>query len=105
MSIKVPSWNQCYRMANNRIYKTSEAKAFQEDVALEYDGELYEGDVEVFIEFHRSPPIDVDNVCKMVLDALEGRAYKKDRQVQSLTVDRYKCSPGQDHLYVAVNPR
>ena len=105
LDIKAPSWNTCYRIANNRMYKTVEARAFQDIIAYAYKGELYEGDVEVFIEFHRSPLIDVDNVCKMILDALEGKAYNNDRQVVSLTVDRQKCKKGEDWLYVNVEER
>ena len=103
LNIKVPSWNAAYRISNNRIYKTDEAKAFQDAVRYAYEGDLLEGDVEVFVEFGRFPLVDIDNGgAKLVLDALEGVAYKKDRQVVSLTIDRQKADKGQDWLYVSV---
>ena len=58
LAIQVPSWNAAYRIANNRVYKTAECKAFEEVVGWAYNGECHEGEVQVFIEFHRSPLID-----------------------------------------------
>lgn len=39
-------------------------------------------------------PFDVDNMCKQVLDALEGVAYENDRVVDQLYVER--CTPDRE---------
>jgi len=104
LDLKVLSWNAAYRVSGNRIYKTSEASDYQTAVSLSYKGQLYDSDVEVFIEFGRFPLIDIDNAVKLTLDALEGKAYKRDRQVVRLSVDRHKCEKGDDWVYVSVEP-
>ena len=93
-----------YKISHSRLFKTSEAAAFQALVHHSYKGEKYEGDVEVFIEFHRKPLIDCDNCSKAICDSLEGVAYKRDRQITKLSIDRYPCEKGKDYLYVSVQP-
>jgi Holliday junction resolvase RusA-like endonuclease len=103
--ITVPSWNAAYRIRQGGgMYKTEDAKAFQEAVGYAYKGDLHEGDnLEVFIEFGRHRLIDCDNACKLVGDALEGIAYHNDKQVRRYVIERVKCVKGEDWLYVAVN--
>lgn len=102
VKIKIPSWNTCYRIANNRIYKTQAAKDFQNIVGYSYNDRFFKGDVKVEIEFWRSPLIDVDNACKLVLDSIQGVAYENDRQIVELVVKRHKCGKGEDRLIVSV---
>jgi Holliday junction resolvase RusA-like endonuclease len=46
---------------------------------------------------------DLDNVAKLVLDALNGRAYGDDAQVYDLHAFRYWASPGEgDHTHVTL---
>lgn len=103
LKIQVPSWNAAYRINGHSMYKTAEAKAFQEAIGYSYKGDMHTGNVEVFIEFARKPLIDVDNMAKLFLDSLEGIAYKKDRQVRILTIERHECERGEDWLWVSVN--
>jgi Holliday junction resolvase RusA-like endonuclease len=79
-------------------------KDYQKIVAYSYTGKLHTGDVEVFIEVHRFPLVDIDAPLKATLDALEGRAYHRDSQIRSLTIDIHKCERGKDRLFVSVNP-
>lgn len=62
-----------------------------------------EGYVAVAISLHwtgREP--DVDNYCKALLDALEGRMYVNDRQVNPLLVTKTK-SEGKAYCMVVVS--
>lgn len=104
IDIKVPSWNMCYGIRNNHIYKKSAAQDFQDIVGLSYRGELFEGAVRVEITFGRCPLIDIDNAAKLTLDSLEGRAYNNDRQVEELHLKRYKCTKGEDYLCIKIIP-
>jgi len=101
---QIPSWNLAYRIHGKGMYKTATAKAFQEAVAWSYRGEYFDGPVSVEISFRRCPPIDVDNACKLVLDALQGKAYETDRQVSQVSIRREKCAKGEDCLQVIVEP-
>lgn len=82
------------------MYKTAEAKVFQEEIAYSYNGPYFENDLQAEIEFARNPIIDTDNAVKLVLDALEGVAFKNDSKVASISVRRYKCKKGDDWLTV-----
>jgi len=104
IDVKIPSHNAAYRIGNNRMYKTAACKAFQELVGYSYKGDFHEGEVEVFVEFHRRPKIDCDNALKLVLDALEGVAYPNDSKIAKIAVDRHICEKGHDSLFVSVNP-
>lgn len=85
------------------MYKTGEAKAFQEAIGYAYHGDYHEGDVELLIEFWRHPVIDCDNAAKLIPDSLQGIAYKNDSQVVSLAIDRHKCKAGEDRVFISVN--
>jgi Holliday junction resolvase RusA-like endonuclease len=95
-----------------RIYTDRETASYENLVALEYEhsgGKLIEGPVR--IQIHAVYPIpknaskklraemidgevlpsckpDIDNVCKAVLDGLNGVAYKDDTQVIMLVAER-----------------
>ena len=48
---------------------------------------------------------DVDNVAKLILDALNGRAYIDDSQIVSLTVSKRYAGEGEDaHTEVSIFP-
>lgn len=51
---------------------------------------LHDGDIQIALEFafaDQRPRGDIDNLVKTVLDALNGIAYRDDRQVVSLRAD------------------
>jgi len=104
LPLKAISWNAAYRIANNRIFKTKEAKEFQEDIALCYLGEFYEEDVILKIDFYRNPIIDCDNAGKLIQDSLQGRAYHKDSVVKKLIIERFRCEKGQDKIVISIKP-
>ena len=61
-----------------------------------------EGDCEVEIIWFRTKTRgDIDNRVKPILDCLEGVAFKNDKQVAKLIVERRK---GRDRMEVEVRP-
>lgn len=57
--------------------------------------------VSVSLVHRHSNRMDVDNYCKALLDALEGRLYENDRQIVRLTVQKY-VTAGDNHCIVSV---
>lgn len=47
---------------------------------------------------------DADNVAKIVLDSLNGIAYKDDSQVVELTVNKFYSKRGQPYVFVRLSP-
>ena len=78
-----PSANRYWRICNNRIVVTDEARAYKDEVRLLLRNLApLSGDVivslTVFRPAHRG---DLDNYCKILLDALQGCAYGNDNQI------------------------
>ena len=91
-----PSWNQSYRYrAVGRKamgYQTKQAKEYKaivSDLCIAHDLQPIKGWVEVsiWLYFPRRGG-DLDNRCKILLDALQGHAYLDDKQVSILHVYR-----------------
>lgn len=93
-------------------YERSIAEAY-----LRAGGEMHEGQVRVHIATHRALPAskpkrikaepdtvkpDVDNIAKIVLDALNGIAYKDDSQVTGLYVTKLDRARREEYLEVMV---
>lgn len=88
------------RSKHGGVYTPEATKAYEAAVAACYDGPCFDdGQIEVTIVFtpdgslvtiresdHEKSPIrgDIDNLAKSVLDALQGKAFNNDRQVQAL---------------------
>lgn len=47
---------------------------------------------------------DADNIAKIVLDSLNGIAYKDDSQVVELTVNKFYSKRGQPYVFVRLSP-
>lgn len=96
------SANRAWRNWNGMTVKSKEARVYQRETALlalqagvktHLDGSLW-----VAIALHPKKPlrasqaplrsIDLDNACKIALDALNGIAWQDDRQIDQLTVTR-----------------
>lgn len=89
-----------------RAYKDKRDVAYEQEIAKAYreaGGTLHTGAVEVHITAYRALPQsrplkvthepdtfkpDVDNICKIFLDALNGVAYKDDAQVVYITAKK-----------------
>lgn len=70
-----------------RIIKSSKALGYERDFALQCPKlkPLFEGDVHVDLEiFYATRRPDVDE--SLILDGMQGRIYRNDRQVRSKTV-------------------
>lgn len=79
------------RVANGRAYTPESTKQWEERVGWEFISvhgrPRIGGPVKVHIFFHQSLA-DIDNLCKAVLDALNGIAYEDDRQVVELNAKK-----------------
>lgn len=71
-----------------------------QSASMAHDGELVTGDVSVSIVIRRADNVraDIDNICKSVMDGMEGILYKNDSQVTTLYSRLYRNSenPGID---------
>lgn len=93
------SANRYWRNFRGRMVISSEAKAYKKQVAWSFSAfgiEPANGDVSLSIKLHpkltkkgaASRTIcDLDNVLKVVFDALQGVLYVNDKQVKKLTAE------------------
>lgn len=96
------SANRAWRNWNGMTVKSKEARVYQRETAvLALQAGLVAptyGSLWVSIALHPKKPlrasnapsrsIDLDNACKIALDALNGVAWQDDRQIERLTVER-----------------
>lgn len=47
---------------------------------------------------------DADNIAKIVLDSLNGIAYKDDSQVVELTVNKFYSKRGRPYVFIRLSP-
>jgi crossover junction endodeoxyribonuclease RusA len=78
-----PSANRYWRVWNNRIVVTDEARAYKQEIALLLRACIpLEGDVSVnFTVFRPAKRGDLDNYNKIMFDALQGLCYYNDNQI------------------------
>lgn len=92
------SANRYWRIANNRVYASAEAKAYKKEAALaaKFAGFRFpaSGPIEVGVCLHPKQTksgeasktrIDLDNCLKVALDALNGIAWVDDSQITAIT--------------------
>lgn len=106
-----PSTNRYWRVWRNRAVKSAEAHAYIATVAaavahqttIEQRASLpLVGPVAVVLAWHRGARRgDLDNRCKVALDALKGCVFVDDSQVVALTMTRHE-SPRRGRLDVEV---
>lgn len=87
-----PSANRYWRYTRGRVLVSREARAYRarcQTAALAQRVQMLDGDVEVsgtvYFENRRR---DLDGAIKVLFDALEGIAYRNDRQVASIALER-----------------
>jgi crossover junction endodeoxyribonuclease RusA len=78
-----PSANRYWRVWNNRIVVTDEARAYKQEISLLLRACIpLEGDVSVnFTVFRPRMKGDLDNYNKILFDALQGLCYYNDSQI------------------------
>jgi crossover junction endodeoxyribonuclease RusA len=78
-----PSANRYWRVWNNRIVVTDEARAYKQEISLLLRACIpLEGDVSVnFTVFRPAKRGDLDNYNKIMFDALQGLCYYNDNQI------------------------
>lgn len=79
---------------NGRVYTPSATKEAESMIGWFWrvaGGTMVDGDVKAVLEFHCPDrrKVDVDNLTKTVLDALNGLAYRDDAQITRLEVDKH----------------
>ncbi len=81
-----PSANRYWRMWNNRVVMSTEARKFKQSVALMYARtQPIDGDVAVTLKVYRERRAgDLDNFLKVALDSLKGIAFNDDKQVKEI---------------------
>lgn len=88
-----------------RVYTPKATHEYEDSLAVQYTGPLYEGPIEVHIRFERDHQVvtirelgswennsklqgDLDNYIKSTLDALNGVAYTDDKLVKVLVAGK-----------------
>lgn len=81
-----PSLNRLYRTCRSVVYKTDEARTFEQLVKFEgRDCTPFNGAVALTVVLYRPTRTgDIDNYSKLLLDALQGVIYDNDKQVCDL---------------------
>lgn len=83
-----PSANRYWRMAKGHMIVSDEAKGYKQAIGLICNVaalEPVDGAVSVSIEIRRpAKRRDLDNHAKVLLDSLEGHAYRNDGQIVEL---------------------
>lgn len=100
-----PSANHYLRRTSRGVYRTPEAQAYKETVALTLRLEGVEpltGDLEIVVDAYRPRKRgDLDNILKVALDSLNGLAWHDDKQIARITANRHD-DPKRPRLEIAV---
>lgn len=91
------------RVVNGRTYTPKRTRDYEALVGACYHGPPHEGKVTVELEIHlpNRRRVDIDNICKSVMDGLEGHAYANDGQVYQLIARKW-IKPGNPGVWGAV---
>lgn len=87
-----PTLNHSYGIANNRIYKTHEAKDWQEAVSWMFKNTpRFTGQVAVEIKLYLKYDRDIDSSLKLILDTLQDmEVYPNDKKITELHIYKFK---------------
>ena len=86
-NIKLTSVNRKYMVARGRLILSPEYRNFKRLIGIiARKSHTFDGDIAVTIR--HSSRLDVDNICKATLDALqECGVYRNDRQIKRLVAE------------------
>lgn len=103
-----PSVNAIYKRGMTSVYKTQQARDYDDEVWVAcYAAGIQtptHDPVELTINFYPSNPrYDLDNVLKVLLDAMEKQVYTNDNQV--MRIDATKHPADKQHPRVEVTIR
>ena len=103
-----------------RAYTDEKTKKEMEEIAVRYKGQKHKGCVSVEVDIYPKLPKnapkrledtpamkkpDVDNVLKIVMDALQGVAYDDDKQVTRTRTHRHAMQRiDMDYIVITVAP-
>ena len=106
------------RFANGHAYTPKQTADYERQIKnafraaggekIENDGVIIEIDVyykKTAADKKKTSPTkkpDIDNVCKIVLDGLNGVAYADDKQVVSLSANKYFAIKGVERVEVRI---
>ena len=104
LKLKLPfpiSANRYWQIVGKRLIKTKQARAFISDVVFCWLSEKAKGaksfkendylalSVAVFYPVRRGPDVDLDNLCKVLIDAMETAGiYQNDNQIRFIQISR-----------------
>ena len=116
----IPTKRRPRFMRNGHVYTDSKTTSEMSEIARKYKGEKLAGCVSVEVDIYPKMPKgtpkkltsipamkkpDVDNVLKIVMDALNGVAYDDDKQVTRARVERHPMQRiDWDYIVVTVKP-
>lgn len=99
-----PVAKQRPRVTREGTYTPKATRDWEDYVGFTYTGPHFDGPVQVVLLFllpdHR--PRDLDNLCKSVLDGLNGIAWDDDKQVTLL--HKRKCVSKRPGVYIGLCP-
>ena len=90
---------------NGRTYTDAKTASELKQIEAAYDGPLHLGAVAIIVKVYRSKKMrkgasepfcqkpDADNILKAVMDGLNGKAYKDDRQVTKALIIKEDRQP------------
>lgn len=100
------SVNRMYQRSGRKVRKSDTAKAYQYLLGYAFNlspvqmiGGLIEMSVTWYFKTMRS---DIDNRVKLLMDALEGHAYKNDNQIVRLCINKRLLMPDETDAYCIV---
>ena len=96
-----PSANRYWRNVKGRMVKSKEARAYAGNIWTMMAGRFTAANYPVAVEIRwarRKRMGDLDNRLKVVLDALRGRAWLDDKQIEELHA--YRTDGGDDTVTV-----
>ena len=116
----IPTKRRVRFTKSGKAYVDAKTKAEMKEIASKYRGEKIRGCVSVEVDVYPKLPKntpkkitslpamkkpDLDNVLKVVMDALEGVAYDNDAQVTKTRAERHDMQRIEwDYIIVTVNP-
>jgi Holliday junction resolvase RusA-like endonuclease len=105
-----PSVNRYWMVANNRIIVTTEARNYKQKIFYQLANKLepLRGDVAInFTVYRPMKRGDLDNYCKVMLDALNGICWLDDSQIVEIHAfrDDDKINPHVKFLVYEIEER